>query len=72
MVTAAPEYSHSCRGMCIMFRSILSLRILVPAVYGMNDRIGTLSFPKKEEHLYDKPYSEATAQVIDEEVRCVG
>ena len=38
-------------------------------VYGMNARIGTVSFPQKNEQQFDKPYSDATAQVIDEEVR---
>ena len=41
------------------------------AVYGMNGRVGTVSFPRKDEQQFDKPYSDATAQVIDEEVRCV-
>jgi ATP-dependent Zn protease len=39
------------------------------AVYGMNTRIGNVSFPRKDEQQFDKPYSDATAQVIDEEVR---
>ena len=38
------------------------------AVYGMNRKVGLLSFPPDEQKL-DKPYSEETAQVIDEEVR---
>lgn len=41
------------------------------AVYGMNGRLGTVSFPRKDEQQFDKPYSDATAQVIDEEVRLV-
>ncbi|MEM9416838.1 MAG: ATP-dependent zinc metalloprotease FtsH [Bacteroidota bacterium] len=40
-------------------------------VYGMNEKIGNISFhdPQKEEYSFTKPYSEATAQKIDEEVR---
>ena len=38
------------------------------AVYGMNRKVGLLSFPPDEQKL-DKPYSDETAQVIDEEVR---
>ena len=40
-------------------------------VYGMNDKIGNISFhnhPQQQEHSFTKPYSEATAKVIDEEV----
>ena len=40
-------------------------------IYGMNERIGQLSFydSKQSEFSFNKPYSEATAQAIDEEVR---
>jgi AFG3 family protein len=39
--------------------------------YGMSDRVGQLSFeqPKPGDMVLDKPYSEKTAQIIDEEVR---
>lgn len=41
------------------------------ASFGMNDRIGNLAFPspQSDEQTFDKPYSEATAQVIDSEAR---
>ena len=37
----------------------------------MNERVGQLSFemPKPGEMVFDKPYSETTAMMIDEEVR---
>lgn len=40
-------------------------------IYGMNDKIGNVSFydSKSTEYQFNKPYSEATAQTIDEEVR---
>lgn len=38
------------------------------AVYGMNTKIGLLSFPPEDNRL-DKPYSDDTARMIDEEVR---
>lgn len=38
------------------------------AVYGMNKRVGLVSFPPEEEKLM-KPFSDETAKVIDEEVR---
>lgn len=39
--------------------------------FGMSDRLGQISFhvPQWDEPLSEKPYSEATAQLIDEEVR---
>jgi cell division protease FtsH len=38
-------------------------------VYGMNNKIGNISYydSKQSEYAFNKPYSEATAQVIDEE-----
>ena len=40
------------------------------AVYGMNSKIGMLSFPP-DDSKFDKPYSQETARVIDEEVRAL-
>lgn len=39
--------------------------------FGMNERVGQLSFdmPQPGEMVFDKPYSEETARMIDEEVR---
>lgn len=40
------------------------------SIYGMSDRLGNVSYaPNQEENQFTKPYSEATAQAIDEEVR---
>eukprot|EP00960_Hanusia_phi_P063316 765448-Hanusia_phi.AAC.4 len=41
------------------------------SVYGMNDKIGTLSYQDREGSQFKKPYSEATAQMIDEEARAI-
>jgi AFG3 family protein len=40
-------------------------------IYGMNKRIGNLSFydPQASDYAFTKPYSESTAQAIDEEVK---
>ena len=39
--------------------------------FGMSEKVGPLSFdtPQPGETAFDKPYSEATAQLIDQEVR---
>ena len=39
-------------------------------IYGMNNKIGNISFydSKQSEYSFNKPYSEATSKVIDEEV----
>lgn len=42
----------------------------IVTVYGMNDKIGNISFHDSQRpDYYGKPYSESTAQTIDEEVR---
>lgn len=43
---------------------VLDLQI---SVYGMNERIGLVSFPPRQE-AFDKPYSQETAHMIDQEV----
>jgi ATP-dependent Zn protease len=48
---------------------VTQMAYAMTTVYGMNDRLGNVSFPRREETQFDKPYSEATAQMIDEEVR---
>ena len=40
-------------------------------MYGMNDKIGNISFydSKQSDYAFNKPYSEETAKHIDDEVR---
>jgi len=38
-------------------------------VYGMNDKVGNISFHGMSQDQFQKPYSDITAKVIDEEVR---
>lgn len=42
-------------------------------MYGMNNKIGNISFydSKQSEYSFNKPYSEATAETIDQEVRTI-
>jgi len=49
---------------------ITKMAYSIISVYGMNDKIGNVSFyDSKQEQTFTKPYSEATAEAIDEEVR---
>lgn len=43
----------------------------IVTVYGMNDKIGNISFydSKQSDYSFNKPYSDATATIIDEEVK---
>lgn len=40
-------------------------------IYGMNDKVGQLAFPKNQDGFGDKPYSDATAQAMDEEAKAI-
>ncbi|MRS61598.1 ATP-dependent zinc metalloprotease FtsH [Larkinella terrae] len=50
---------------------ITKLAYSMVTMYGMNDKIGNVSFydSKQSEYQFNKPYSEATAEAIDDEVR---
>ncbi|MGV3540898.1 MAG: ATP-dependent zinc metalloprotease FtsH [Rufibacter sp.] len=50
---------------------ITKMAYSIVTMYGMNPRIGNLSFydSKQPDHSFTKPYSEATAETIDAEVR---
>ncbi|MCS7018844.1 MAG: ATP-dependent zinc metalloprotease FtsH [Cytophagales bacterium] len=41
------------------------------SIYGMNEKIGNISFydSKRSDYMFEKPYSEATAKLIDDEVK---
>ncbi len=43
----------------------------IVTVYGMNDKLGNISYydSKQSDYSFNKPYSEATAETIDKEVR---
>jgi AFG3 family protein len=50
---------------------VTKLAYSMVTVYGMNERIGNISYydSKQSEYSFTKPYSESTSQAIDEEVR---
>lgn len=49
---------------------ITSTAYAMVTLYGMNRKVGQISFRKDEgEYNFSKPYSDATAQIIDEEVK---
>ncbi|MBB6611232.1 ATP-dependent metallopeptidase FtsH/Yme1/Tma family protein [Pontibacter sp. Tf4] len=52
---------------------ITKMAYSIVTMYGMNDKIGNVSFydSKQSEMSFNKPYSEATAETIDNEVRAI-
>ena len=52
---------------------ITKLAYSMVTMYGMNDKIGNVSFydSKQSDYAFNKPYSEETAKHIDEEVRAI-
>lgn len=54
-------------------RKVTQIVYQMVQVYGMNDKVGQMSFPREEGAFgqSDRLYSEATAEVIDSEVRAI-
>uniref|UniRef100_A0AAV1T6X0 AAA+ ATPase domain-containing protein n=1 Tax=Peronospora matthiolae TaxID=2874970 RepID=A0AAV1T6X0_9STRA len=50
-------------------RRVTQIAYSMVQLYGMNERVGQLSFPKDENAYADKPYSDKTSEVMDEEVQ---
>jgi len=51
-------------------QQITRIAYAMVTVYGMNDKVGNLSYyDPQQENAFTKPYSEETAKIIDEEVR---
>src|SRR5690606_16724568 len=50
---------------------ITKLAYAMVTVYGMNDKVGNVSFNESQETQFQKPYSEKTAELIDGEVRAL-
>src|SRR3569833_3431447 len=49
---------------------ITKLAYAMVTIYGMNDKVGNVSFNDTQgEYQFNKPYSEKTSELIDEEVR---
>lgn len=51
-------------------RRVTQIVYQMVSVYGMNDKVGQLAFPKEEGQM-ERLYSDHTAEVIDEEVRLI-
>ena len=51
-------------------RRVTQIVYQMVSVYGMNDKVGQLAFPKEEGQM-ERLYSDRTAEVIDEEVRLI-
>lgn len=51
-------------------QQITRIAYAMVTVYGMNDKVGNISFyDPQQENAFTKPYSDETAKIIDEEVR---
>ncbi|KAF4030747.1 Peptidase family M41 [Phytophthora infestans] len=50
-------------------RRVTQIAYSMVQLYGMNDRVGQLSFPREEGGYPDKLYSDKTSEVMDEEVQ---
>src|SRR5690606_19795828 len=48
---------------------ITKLAYAMVTVYGMNHKVGNISFSDTQDTQFQKPYSEKTAELIDQEVR---
>ena len=49
--------------------SVTKIAYSMVTIYGMNEKVGNVSFYKLAENSYEKPYSQQTAEIIDQEVR---
>jgi AFG3 family protein len=50
---------------------VTKLALSMVTIYGLNDKIGNVSYydSKQSEYSFNRPYSEETAKMIDEEIR---
>lgn len=61
---------HICAGAQNDLERVTKMAYAQVGIYGMNEKVGLLSFPP-EDNRFDKPYSNETARLIDEEARKV-
>lgn len=66
-----PSPPPNCSIYFLLFLQITGIAYAQIIQYGMNEKVGNVSFqmPKPGDIALDKPYSEYTAQLIDNEVR---
>ncbi len=65
------KFSKISTGALSDLERITKLAYSIVSVYGMNSKLGNVSFydSKQSEYNFNKPYSDATAELIDEEVK---
>jgi AFG3 family protein len=62
-------FGHLSTGAKDDLQKITRIAYSAVSLFGMSPEIGPVSYPTPEEHQFSKPYSEETAQKIDEEVK---
>ena len=65
------KFSKISTGALSDLERITKMAYSIVSVYGMNGKLGNVSFydSKQSEYNFNKPYSDATAELIDEEVK---
>ena len=65
------KFSKISTGALSDLERITKMAYSIVSVYGMNSKLGNVSFydSKQSEYNFNKPYSDATAELIDEEVK---
>ena len=65
------KFSKISTGALSDLERITKMAYSIVSVYGMNSKLGNISFydSKQSEYNFNKPYSDATAELIDEEVK---
>lgn len=63
------EFGRITTGAADDLDKVTQMAYAMTTIYGMNENVGRLSFPPKDETQFKNPYSDKTAELIDGEVR---